>query len=308
MREKEERLITQRLTLYLCLVLGFLFGCGVVAAVLPEEQGQALYRFLAAFFTAVPVLGAVLTRVFTGDKSPLHVDLRVWKNWKMWAFSAFMPGIAILLGIVIFYAVYPGDLDLKGTYLIEHFGPWLGNGAEAVTDMHLTAGSVFRAGVITVFIAAACIPLQLLELGEEIGWRGYFLPLLCRKMSPRKTVLASGILWGIAHGPIIFFGFNYGSEYAGAPWTGIVMMTFLGVVIGVWTSYVMLKTGNCMYSAIVHGVVNLIGETGVFVSAGTKSPLLGPNPTGIVSMSVLFIGAALLFTRISSVSPISAEE
>lgn len=297
MNEKEKQLINRRIGLYLCLVLGFLFGCGAVAAILPKEQGQALYQFLAAFFTAVPVIGAVLTRKFTGDKSSLNVDLRVWRNWKMWICSAFLPGIAILMGIILFYAVYPGDLDLKGTYILGHFGTWLGSGANDMTDMNFTVGFLLRAGVVTVFIAAACIPLQLLELGEEVGWRGYFLPLLCKKMTARKAVLTSGGLWGLAHAPIIFFGFNYGVDYVGAPWSGIAMMTLVGMVIGVWTSYVMLKTGNCMYSAVIHGVVNLIGETGVFVSAGTKSPLLGPNPTGIVSMSVLLVGAVFLLMR-----------
>ena len=40
-----------------------------------------------------------------------------------------------------------------------------------------------------------------------------------------------------------------------------------------------------MYAAIMHGVVNIIGEIPVFCSVSLKSGLLGPNPTGLLSMT-----------------------
>jgi len=292
MVENKEHLITKRIWIYLVLVLGFLFGCFLLAVILPEEKGKAVYQFLAVFFTAVPVIGALITRRLTCDKTSLHIDLHVWKNWKMWLFSAFVPGIAILLGMITYYLVFPTDLDYSATYILEHYA-----GYGLPETLQLTNGSILRAGIVTVFIAAIFFPLQLFELGEEIGWRGYLLPLLCEKMSARKATLLNGVLWGIAHAPLVYFGFNYGLNYVGAPWMGIVMMTLVGIVIGVWTSYVMLKTGNCMYAAIIHGVVNIIGETGVFVSLGTCSTLLGPNPTGIIGMSLLIIGAIILWIR-----------
>ena len=52
-------------------------------------------------------------------------------------------------------------------------------------------------------------------------------------------------------------------------------------------SFVTLKTNNCMYAAIIHGAVNIIGETPIFISLFTQSVLLGPNPSGVIGMSVL---------------------
>jgi len=43
-------------------------------------------------------------------------------------------------------------------------------------------------GAILVIVSALAIPIQLFELGEEIGWRGYLLPLLCKIMPPRKAL------------------------------------------------------------------------------------------------------------------------
>ena len=48
------------------------------------------------------------------------------------------------------------------------------------------------------------------SLGEELGWRGYALNELQKKMSPLKAALLIGVLWGFWHTPLWFF-----SGYAG---------------------------------------------------------------------------------------------
>lgn len=157
-------------------------------------------------------------------------------------------------------------------------------------------------GIVIVIISAIAVPIHLLELGEEIGWRGYLLPLLCERMTVRKAVILNGALWGTAHAPLIYFGFNYGLDYKGAPFTGILMMIVVCVVLGIFTSYVTIKTGNCMYASIIHGSVNIVGETAIFVSLSTQSALLGPNPTGIIGISVLIIGSIILFVKMKKLS------
>ena len=78
--------------------------------------------------------------------------------------------------------------------------------------------------VVCVLIAAGCIPIQLLELGEEIGWREYLLPKQVAVYGMRKGVLLNGFYWGIAHLPLIILGFNYSFENIGAPWSNMLMM------------------------------------------------------------------------------------
>jgi len=58
-----------------------------------------------------------------------------------------------------------------------------------------------------------------------------------------------------------------------------------------------------MYSAILHGAMNVIVETGVWISISSKSPLLGPNTTGMIGLSVTVLIAALLFIRIKNNKP-----
>lgn len=76
------------------------------------------------------------------------------------------------------------------------------------------------------------------------------------------------------------------------------MMTAVCVTLGIILSYVMVISGNVMYPAIIHGVVNIIGEAPVFLTVSQKSGLLGPNPTGLIGMSGLILLAVILFCRI----------
>ena len=103
---------------------------------------------------------------------------------------------------------------------------------------------------------------------------------------------------GLAHAPLIYFGFNYGSDYWGAPITGMLMMVLVCVVLGTWLAFVTIQSQSILPAAILHGAGNVIGEMAAFVSFTSISPLLGPTPTGIVGMSGLLIGAIILFAKL----------
>lgn len=52
-----------------------------------------------------------------------------------------------------------------------------------------------------------------------------------------------------------------------------------------------------MYAAIMHGVVNVIGELPVYMTYSMENGLLGPNPTGILTISFLAVFSVLLLTK-----------
>lgn len=146
-------------------------------------------------------------------------------------------------------------------------------------------------------VSILAIPIHFLELGEEIGWRGYLLPRLLKFMGVRKAVIISGVLWGVMHSPLIYFDFNYGDSYLGAPYSGILVMIIFCVSIGIWMSFTMIKTNNCMYAAIIHGAVNVVADMQI-VSLAVGEPLLGPAPTGIIGMSVILVISIILFIKL----------
>jgi membrane protease YdiL (CAAX protease family) len=166
-----------------------------------------------------------------------------------------------------------------------------------------TPQAVFWVGIAFIFISPLFLPMHIFALGEEMGWRGYLLPNLLKLTSPRKAVLLHGLLWGLAHAPLIYFGFNYGSGYWGAPWSGILMMILVCVVLGTWLAYVTIQAQSILPACILHGAVNVIGELPALVSFLSISPLLGPNPTGLIGMSGLLIGAIILLLKMPGSRP-----
>lgn len=285
----ETALLKQRATLYLAALYGFLLLVWLAALALPGA-----YTVLWSLFSVLPVLATILTRVITKDKSPWYLKPNFRKNWKTYLFAAFLPGIAIFLGGLLYFSLFPQDLDLTARNLVAQYGQY-----GAPETIQYTVQTVILIGLAFIVLSPLVLPVHLFALGEEIGWRGYLLPILLKLTSLRKAVLLHGLLWGLAHAPLIYFGFNYGSEYWGAPLTGILMLTLVCVVLGTWLAYVTIQANSILPAVLLHGASNVIGEMAAFVSFLSVSPLLGPNPTGLIGISGLLIGAAILLWKMS---------
>ena len=269
---------------YLLLVFGVCFLLGLLEVI--NGSGK-FYQILAIGFTFIPVIAAFVTKRITGERAKYHLSLRVWANVKCWLLSAFLPGVLISAGAVLYFLVFPEQYS--GIFRI---GMKLGTDAEIIVQQPIIII------LACIGLSAVMIPIQLLELGEEIGWRGYLLGFQVEKYGERKAVIINGLEWGIAHLPLIYFGFNYSLDNPGAPWSNMGMMIVMCIVLGIILSYMTIKTGNCMYAAIVHGVVNVIGELPVYFSTDMANGLLGPNPTGILTMLPLIIMAIVLFLKL----------
>lgn len=286
---------TKRIFTYLAIVFGVYYCLWLIAVLLSEPAGKDVYAFLSfpAVFMGTPALAVFITRKITADKSPLKFSVKLWKNKKALLFSALVPTAAILYGTIVFFFIFPSDLDFSGKYISQTYGAF-----GVPSEINFTIFSMLMMGIILYIISAVCFPVWFIALGEDIGWQGYLLPLLCKKFPVRYAVILNGALWGAAHAPLIYFGMNYGSDYTGAPFSGIAMMVLTCIVLGTWSSYVTIKYNNCMYAAIIHGAADIIGEASIWVSLSTQSTLLGPMPTGIIGMSMLLIGASILLFKL----------
>ncbi len=283
----ETTLLRKRAFLYVAILYGFLLLGWLVVIFIPDA-----FTVLWGLFSLLPVVASILTRVITRDRSPWYLKPNFRKSWKTYLFAAFLPGIAIFLGGLLYFTLFPQDLDLTARNLVAEYGQY-----GAPESVLFTPQAVILIGLAFIVISPLVFPVHIFALGEEIGWRGYLLPILLKLTSPRKAILLHGLLWGLAHAPLIYFGFNYGLGYWGAPWSGIFMMTLVCVVLGIWLAYVTIKSGSIIPAAILHGAGNIIGELPVLVAFLGVSPLLGPNPTGLIGMSGLLLGAVILLWK-----------
>jgi membrane protease YdiL (CAAX protease family) len=291
----EKSVLRNRVILFLAIIYTFLFVGWLLTVKLSEPHNQTAYTLFWALFSVFPVIATLLTRLITRDKSPWYLKPHFRRSWKTYLLAAFLSGGAIFLGAWLYYLIFPQDLDLSARNLVDRYAQY-----GAPDTIQSTSNTIFLVGAAFIFISPLVFPVHLFALGEEIGWRGYLLPLLLNLMSQRNAVLLHGLLWGVAHVPLIYFGFNYGLDYWGAPFTGMLMMILVCIVLGIWLSYVTMRSESIIPACILHGAANVIGEIPVFVSLLGVSPLIGPNPTGIVGMSGLIIGAVFWFWKLSN--------
>ena len=279
-RLSRKKLIKKRVIIYLSFIYVLLLISWIYLAKLPN-------RFL--FFSFIPLLSNLLTRIITKDKSQLMLKLNFRKNWKIYITSAFMPSIIIFFSAILFFLIFPNYLDLSAAKLVEIYGPFGLPG-----NLPHTVNSIIKIGIVGILISPFIIPILIFAFGEEIGWRGYLLPNMMELMNKRNAILLSSIFWGIAHAPLIYLGLNYGSDYWFFPYSGILMMTFVCVVLGVWLSYVTIKSNSIIPASILHGSINVIGEWPALVTKPGISRLIGPNPTGILGI-LGFVIVAIFF-------------
>jgi len=91
-------------------------------------------------------------------------------------------------------------------------------------------------------------------MGEEIGWRGFFVPELFKHTSYTKTALLSGIVWSLWHYPILIFA-DYNS---GTPtWYALTCFTVMVVSISFIFAWFRLKSGSLWTGVLLHASHNL---------------------------------------------------
>lgn len=242
----------------------------------------------AMFF---PALGALLTRWLSGEG--LHDawirPRQFGKTWRWYLAGWFLPLLLILCGMLLFYSLFPDRFDPSlRSYL-------------ATIRVSVPGGAVpeINAQTIGLFMLALCFAPVLNFLpcfGEEWGWRGYLLPKLCEKHRLPYTILVSGLVWGLWHAPITMLGHNYGTGYPGYPFTGILAMCVLTIVMGCIFSWLTLRAGSCVPAIFAHGMFNGGAALPLLFLKGTANPFVGPAATGIIG-GAGFIVCALLCYR-----------
>jgi membrane protease YdiL (CAAX protease family) len=111
--------------------------------------------------------------------------------------------------------------------------------------------------------------LFVLVIGEEIGWRGFMLPILLGRMSPLRASGVTGVAWALWHAPLYFL--------PGMPSSGDPYLAFVAWVIPL--SFVMtwlwLRTWSVIVATVAHGSANLV--------SGLVLPLEDPGPRYLFS-------------------------
>jgi len=295
MNENNKKLETKRILIFLGIT--FFITCaycfGVVYPLSNAENVRegmdALTTVLIAAVMFFPAIGVFLTRLITkeGFKNAwLKPNFK--GNVKMYLLAYFGPGILTILGTIIYFLIFPSYFDPEFGFILTSL-----EAAGASADMYPMSLSTLV--IVQVLIGLFLGPVMnfFTCFGEEWGWRGYLLPKMAEKLPAIPMLLVNGIIWGLWHAPLTAIGHNYGVGYPGFPFTGIAAMCGFCIVMGIFLSYVSMKTKSCIPAVLGHGAINSIGAIGMYFTKDGGNPFIGPVPTGIVG-AIPFIVVAVL--------------
>jgi hypothetical protein len=190
-----------------------------------------------------PAIAHILARVFTkegfkpagNDSMMLGINLDDGK-WKVFLFAILIPLVYSALADLLLCLSTPGVFD---TNVLPD------SGMQNSMALLIPVSAVFN-GVIVSFAA----------LGEEFGWRAYMMPKLKSFMGKYPALIVGGIIWGIWHAPLTCVGHNFGTDYPGFPYVGIILMCLYCILLGGILTYVTEKTGSVWPAVFLHGVNN----------------------------------------------------
>ena len=262
----------------------------------PIANGEALNgvpalatQLVVAAAMFCPAIGVLLTRLVTkeGFKDAwLHPHIK--GNIKTYLLAWFGPGILTFAGMLIYFLIFPKNLDLSFSYFVST----LEAAGAPMETLPIPIGLLMAVQCVQALFLAPALNFVTC-FGEEWGWRGYLLPKMKNLLPTVPMLLVNGIIWGLWHAPLTIIGHNYGLGYWGFPFTGIAMMCLFCIVLGVFLSYVTLKTGSCIPAVLAHGAINGIGAIGIYFTYDGGNPFVGPAPMGIFGM-IPFILVAII--------------
>ena len=163
----------------------------------------------------IPAISVFLTRWATGEGfHDMWLRLDIKKNYRIYLAAWLGPCVLIILGSVIYFLLFRSNFDPEMTVLRESMKTVQTEEPAEITTKVLIYTILTQCLISVVFAPILNI---VPSLGEEIGWRGYLLPKLNTMFSRKKTVLLTGLIWGVWHAPIVAMGYNYGKNYFGYP-------------------------------------------------------------------------------------------
>jgi len=242
---------------------------------------------IALGYMGAPALAHVLTRLVTGEGwQGIWLRPHFRRTWRIWLLAWGTPLLATLLGAALFFALFPQYYDpdlLALNTLMAAAGPLASINPWVLLAILMVQAMLVSAVINSVF-----------TFGEEFGWRAYLLQKLL-PLGARRAALLSGLIWGVWHAPVIAMGHNYGLNYPGFPWLGILTMTWACILLGIFMAWITLRSGSVWPAVIAHAVINGISGLSLLAVHGQPNPILGPLPVALIGSGGWLLVACLLF-------------
>jgi len=188
-----------------------------------------------------PAIAAFITLKIKGRK----ISSLPW-NWGSWKFIRWSYFIPALYGLITYILIWTfGFGSLADEEAIADWGKELGLfGIGTLNATSITIIAIILLATVEVIRAAAT------TLGEEIGWRGFFIYELRKVFSFTGVSVFSGFIWAAWHWPLlVYYSNNMLLEF----------LTFFIVIISMSfvMAYYTFKSNSLWPAVVFHAVSNV---------------------------------------------------
>lgn len=213
--------------------------------ILQESSMQASGGLFTLGLMWCPGISAIITQLIF-EKNLRGLGWRMKTAWKQNLIAIILP--------VIYAGVAYGIIWISG------LGGFPNSETVDLIRTSLNLGSVSPLTAILVYfifnITLGLVISVLSAAGEEIGWRGLFVPELYKATGNfTKTALISGAVWALWHMPLLIF-----SDYntAGAPrWFALICFFLMVMAISIPFAWQRLKSGSMWPAILLHAAHNV---------------------------------------------------
>lgn len=213
-----------------------------------------LFAIVAPFLMFTPAVAALVACRLEGARCTGL--LRARAAFLPMAAAVLVPAAtALVASFVIASALGAGPtpwIAVPGGFQVPEDGPFLWSGMQGTAA--LLANVVLTAAWLSVMAG-------LLAVGEEIGWRGYLQPRLCRRFGTLPGLAAVGVLWALWHLPVLLMGYVFPE----APVLGgLVLFPLVGVGLSFFLGWLREATDGIWAPTLAHGSYNAFFGSLVF--------------------------------------------
>lgn len=250
----------------------FLWEMGISPIVAVTLFEMPIYRFMPTFsiiVSSISILILIVMNIRQKSREELYPAGLSFGHGPRWYVI-----IPVLFGILFF-----------SVYFLNH----IFNSGNPIMEFSLEA---FTAALFINLCIGFLVGWQF-YFGEEYGWRIYLQDRLFTILGGLKGVIVIGVLWGLWHSGLILMGMNY----PGQPILGNSIMILFAIVMGVFYSIAVLKTGSVWIAVILHLITDTM-EPLAWLYLSYPSDMIYSFGTGIYGVAILSIIAIFLLLRL----------
>lgn len=143
-------------------------------------------------------------------------------------------------------------------------------------------------GTTPVYAMLLAIPISALtQAGEEIGWRGYALPLMSKKLGLALSGILLGIIWATWHLPLFYI--TVADTFNQSFPVYLIQVTGLSVIMA-WLLWKV--NGNLLPLMVFHAAINNTKDIVPSASKASDSPFtMNASPIAWISLTLIWVVA-----------------